>query len=552
MKKMFLFSAFWVAAVAILLSGCGEKKAETPVTGEKMTLTWLGPNPPLEDNSWGEKLFEELFDVDLVVVRATDVEQQNTLFASGQIPDYIAVDTVDKVAALKSQGILSPIPIEEIKKFMPTHYQRAVSLDPKIFNYTIMDGNNYGMPYLSVIGGAAMAAIIRADWLENAGIGKVPTTIAELEAAFVAFREKDPDRNGKKDTYALTAMSDTASNRLFFASIFGAYGLNPFMWREKSDGTLEYGFATDDCKDALLLLNKWYKMELIDPEFITDIRRSSSRDISTKFATGRVGFLEGLSFDDFQWDNDGHLNAKWCTANPTALKYFTDNIDNPDLYTLVNTTDFTDKLPKPYYIVIPKIEGTKGQAGYLTSGTLRAYATFGVQLKDQPAKREKILSLLERQENEEDVYILHFGPEGAQWIWNDDHTQRIYNPNFADHPLFHPQGQKAGSSWGLWPIYWGNKDFLTLVGGERQIQRFEKDWPLFESLPKIEDKVKTALPAATENPEIIGGMVREYLVKAIRGDVDINATWDQTIAAWRRAGGDEMTKQANEWYASIK
>jgi hypothetical protein len=71
-----------------------------------------------------------------------------------------------------------------------------------------------------------------------------------------SWGEKLFDELFDKAIYALAAASDTTSKRLFFASVFGAYGLNPFMWREKSDGTLEYGFAADDYKEALPLLNQ--------------------------------------------------------------------------------------------------------------------------------------------------------------------------------------------------------------------------------------------------------------------------------------------------------
>jgi putative aldouronate transport system substrate-binding protein len=554
---------FFCILLLILFIGCGDKKVEVSVVQEealvddpsaKLQLDWLGSNPALEDNSWGELQFEELFNVDVKIIRAPTEEQRTTLFASGDIPDYISVDTIAQVATLQRQGILSPISIEEIKKYMPTHYQRGTELDPTMFNYSIIDGQNWAIPFIDVTGSLPRGtAIIRADWLEAVGITKVPTSITELETAFIAFREKDPDRNGRKDTYALTAPSEPANNIYFFSPIFGAYGVNPFMWREKSDGTLEYGFTTDDCKEALLLLNKWYKMELIDPEFITDLRRTSGRDTVSKFANGNIGILYGLSANDYQWDNDGHASAKWMTAHPEILNSLTKDGDISAMFELVNTTDFTDKLPKPYYIVIPKIDGPQGKRfGYVALTDIRGYAVFGSPLVNDPAKRHRIMTILEREENEEDIYINHHGPDGSIWKWNDDHTERIYNPNFADNPLYHPQGQLLGVSYGLWPMYMGNRDFLMIFTGGRQKQRYEFDYPIFEALPKMQDKVLVALPSATENPELVGGMIKDYLVKAIRGDVDINATWDATVAAWKRAGGDTLTKEANDWYASIK
>jgi putative aldouronate transport system substrate-binding protein len=314
---------------------------------------------------------------------------------------------------------------------------------------------------------------------------------------------------------------------------------------------LEFGFVTDDCKEALQLLSKWYKMELIDPEFVTDLRRSSGRDIPSKFSEGRLGFIDGLAFDDYEWDNDGHLNAKWTIANPSIARWVEEHKDKPDQFSLVNTTDFTDKLPKPYYIIIPKLIGPQGKSGYYAQSSLGGYAAFGSPLANDPVKRRRIMAIIEREENEEDIYINHYGPESVYWIWNEGKTERLFNPRVVEHPLYHPQGQLLGSGFGLWPILNGNKNFLNIMGGPRANQRYLHDYPLFDSFTKLQDKVMVALPTATENPELVNTIIKEYLVKAVRGDVDINSTWDVTIDAWKRAGGDALTKEANDWWASI-
>lgn len=123
-------------------------------------------------------------------------------------------------------------------------------------------------------GEAAIGAAIRSDWLENLGLA-VPTTLEELEAVFYAFAQDDPDGNGQDDTYALSAGGNSgAMGRYMFQSIFGIFGVNPLFWTENEEGELEYGFTTDEVKEALKLLSKWYADGLIDPEFITTDARS--------------------------------------------------------------------------------------------------------------------------------------------------------------------------------------------------------------------------------------------------------------------------------------
>lgn len=523
---------------------------------EKLTISWMGPVPPLEDNSWGEQKFEELFNVDVQIIRAEDDQQQAVLFASGSIPDYINVLSIARVAALQSQGVLASFPIEEIQTYMPEYYKAGLGYDPLIFNYATIDGGNYAIPQFDCLASIPTGTAIRADWLKNVGITKVPSTLEELEAAFIAFREQDPNKNGQKDTYALTSFSEPDNpqrNPRMFASIFGAYGVNPFMWREASGGGVEFGFNTQDFKDGLKLLAKWYSMELIDPEFITDKYRTSSADMSLKFATGRVGYLEGITFDDYQIDNDGHVSAKWVPANQPWMDYFNENADADDLYKYATTTDFDDNLIEPYYINLKPVTGPNGKSGYYKGSNIRGFYCFGSQLEDDPAKRARIMSILEAESTDPEIYINHFGPEGAQWIWSDDSkTERIYNPNYTEHPDYHPQGQKLGVGWDLYPIYWCKPEFLTIVAGPRQIQRYTYTMPMFEEFSGISEAVPVPLPAAAENPDLTAQFVVDYIVKAIRGEVDIDGTYDSTIATWKQMGGEALTKEANDWFASIQ
>ena len=44
----------------------------------------------------------------------------------------------------------------------------------------------------------------RKDWLEKVGIEKIPSTIEEFETAIRAFKEQDPDGNGKNDTFGFS------------------------------------------------------------------------------------------------------------------------------------------------------------------------------------------------------------------------------------------------------------------------------------------------------------------------------------------------------------
>ncbi|WP_029501967.1 hypothetical protein [Lachnoclostridium phytofermentans] len=556
----------WVALLlcSVLLvltfSACSKKNGTdnssdgtTPSVEEPMTIVWYNQYPPYEDDSWGEKAFEELFGVDVEIVRAENADELSTLLAGGQIPDVMFLSTIEEVGTYQNLGILASLTEDEIKENMPSYYEMCKEQDENFFTYSMIDGKNYGITKIKAASGIAQAAVIRADWLKACGFDKVPSTLEELEEVFTAFTYNDPDGNGINDTYALTSGSDKENGKRYFSSIFGAYGINPFCWTVQ-DNEAVFGFVTEECKDALKLLNSWYEKGLIDPEFVTDESRTSGTDIAYKFANGITGFVDGFAYDDYQWDNDAHVNAKWVASNESWQNFFASNEGNEEaLYGKKNVTDFSSDMIDPYYILIDQIVGPAGEnSGYYAGSNISGYVCFGLQLEEDREKMYKIMNILEQQSTNSDIVVNHYGPEGYIWEWNEDKTRRQWIDNYSEKENYNAQGQAIGNGQCLWAMYNANADFLSIIGGARMDQRYEIDLPTFSKLNTVTDAVKVSLKAATENPDLIYAYPLEYIVKAIRGDVDIDSTWDATIEKWYKNGGTQLTKEANEWYSGTQ
>jgi putative aldouronate transport system substrate-binding protein len=542
--------------IAILLVVCLSLGMALSAGAEaKMTITWMGDVPPLTDGTWGEQKFEELFGVDVVIVRAETEEEKTVLYASGNIPDYLIGGTIANVTSLADQGLLAEIPLEMIQKYMPRYYAMCTGYDPNFFTYSMVNGKIMALPRYNAVGTAPIAAAIRADWLKKLNLA-VPTTVAELENVFTQFTVGDPDGNGKNDTYAISAGggSEGPIQRLYFPSIFGIYGVNPFYWTTDANGALQYGLISEGTKKALKLLNKWYAAGLIDPEFITTENRTSGTDVNSKFASGMTGYVDNQSFDDYQWDNDGHVNAKWVANAPAWQEFFTANQgDTKTMYKYTGTTNLDDSYIDPYYVNLNPVADENGNVGgYITEGNVSTFLCMGSQVAGDEAKMGKILSILESIAMDEEVYLNHFGPEGEQWMWNADKTQRVYNPKWNEVPNYHPQGQVNGIGWCLWPMYFTNPEFLTTVGGDRQIQRYNNLFPIFQSFKSFGNALKVGLVSEAKYSELTSTYVRDYIVKAIRGEVNIDETWDGMVSDWLAQGGQEMTDEANAWLASVK
>ena len=489
MKK--LFASFIALMLSLfMLASCTPTTADPPSSGEstptpststgegvvetdsvdpfaeKLEISWFGgAGAPLEDDSWGELKIEELFNVDLKIVRADSTEAEAMLYASGNIPDYIATGSVTSIASKTKQGIITEVPIEELKEYMPFQYELGLSLDPMVFNYSIIDGKNMAIPRFYYTA-STRSPVIRADWLKAVDM-EVPKTIDELEKVFIAFRNNDPDGDGKKNTYGMTGYANDPEYTGTFATIFGAYGVNPFFWRPTDSGEVEMGFTTEDFVSGLKTLAKWYSMELIDPEFITNEYRTSGEDIVYKFANGMIGLIEGYSFDDYQIDNDGHVSAKWVAANENWKKFFEDNAGDPDtMYQYDVPTDFDDNLIEPYYIAMLPVTGPEGKSGSVKDEVIGARLCLGAQLEDQPEKRERIMRILEAMAANDDIGALYLGPEEhGMWMWTEDKSERVYNPAANQYETYHPQGIKDGTMWFLWPMWFNSAESIRIIGG---------------------------------------------------------------------------------------
>lgn len=507
---------------------------------------------PEKEGTFGQRFFEQKFNVKLkfIVLDTTSRKDQlNTMFATGKIPDFLSYIPAADVGVYAKQGLLAEVPEAMIKENMPNYY--PFIKEANLFQSTSVDGKNMALPFYAAKGGVPWPPAIRADWLKNVGINSVPKTLDELEEAFIKFRNDDPDKDGKKNTYALTNPS-TQAGPIWFQSIFGAYGTNPFMWLERDD-KLQFGFTTAETKEALKRLHKWYELELISPEFITDNGRSTSiEDISTKFAEGKIGYMDNLSFEDNQWDADGHINYRWVKQSPEWLKFFDDNKDNPDeMYKTEVFTDFNDDVPQPYYINLPTLTGPNGAEGYYTSGLQGQPMIFGQQMAEEPEKLAKLLRIIDYITSDEETYLyLSYGIDGLEWK-SDAQGRRLLNPDWSKHALFDP-GYKKYGDWILNPVQNTNPAFFSVIGGPRAEQRYERTMDIIKEFPSYSDKLGIVLPSGAKYSEITDTRIKEYVVKAIAGDIDIDKTFDDEVKRWYKDGGEVLTQEANDWYQSGK
>jgi len=104
-------------------------------------------------------------------------------------------------------------------------------------------------------------------WLEKLGL-KVPTNTDELYEALVAFRDKDPNGNGKKDELPLVGYNtiDVRGDLIFILmNSFVYYNYSNYGRFNVENGKLSVPYITEDYREGLRYIHKLYKEGLIAP-----------------------------------------------------------------------------------------------------------------------------------------------------------------------------------------------------------------------------------------------------------------------------------------------
>lgn len=194
-------------------------------------------------------------------------DQFNLMMASGNLPDVIeygwsaAPKGADSL--IKEKRILR---LNELIEQNAPNLSKLLKEKPEFRKLITTDeGNIYVFPFLlgdellSVVNGPA----IRKDWLDKLGL-QPPKTITEWETVLTAFRDKDPNGNGKKDEIPfLFSMGDVDFNSL----LVGAWGITSDFYQE--GGKVKYGPVEPQFKEFLATMAKWYKEGLIDKDYAT-------------------------------------------------------------------------------------------------------------------------------------------------------------------------------------------------------------------------------------------------------------------------------------------
>ncbi|MCL2351959.1 MAG: extracellular solute-binding protein [Firmicutes bacterium] len=386
-----------------------------------------------------------------------------------------------------------------------------------------VNGELYALPNANDGMGNENCMYYRKDWLDAAGVG-IPQTMDDLDKVLAALKAADSSRTpiafGWKDNL-VTYLAETSW-------VFGAYGAIPTIWMKDSSGKLVYGSIQPQIKDGLAKLREWYANGYIDSQAaMNNVWDATGKD----FAGEKSGVISGPSWLYSQ------ISGSLLVNNPNAV-----------------------------VVPGPTPSGPSGKAMELGYNPLANAFFFSKDFKNIEAFFDYYNSIFEAQ-----------NPNSAYPIYQYGYVQGMdYNLDASGNPVYgddmktvDPLGYYDG-----WDgLMVGYNSFSTVPFAKYEIYTKLASGaapvsPAEKRLAADSDLVKSA-SAMIYSQKGIG------LVDAYYGPAPSNATvWDNLqkmefntflqiiygqaplddfdtfVTNWKAQGGDDVTKEFNDWYAA--
>nr|WP_195575696.1 ABC transporter substrate-binding protein [Paenibacillus sp. 1001270B_150601_E10] len=489
-----------------------------PIVKEQMKIKMFAPQfasiENMETNAftkWAEEKTNIKIEWDLVPDNALN-DRKQLMLASGDYPEVILHGNLTKEEQMKygKQGVFIPLN-DLIDQYAPNIKKAMEDIPYMKSSITSPDGNIYAIPQVNECYHCdnALKVWINKAWLDKLGM-QLPTTTEEFYQVLKAFREKDPNGNGKQDEIPLTG-----SDEMWTGNV-SAFLMNAFIvddYTEKTTGTflrvvnekVEFVANTDEWKQGLEYLNKLYKEGLIDPAAFTQ-----NADAIQQLANREGDNIMG-------------------TLTTALLSY---------AYPMNDTTPRHKD-----YVVVPPLKGPNGVQQTLNFAGINnsQFAITNKATKDQQIAAIRFADLMF---TEEAIVLQEHGPEGKGWRkanegeldLNGEQAKyaEIVDPNPS--PTHNDGWEQIGPSLrtyayrGSWAAL--QQDPLAEGGYGKRLNDVSKEYEPYHSKEQYPNGLFIALEDADLSAQIkttLVEYVKSNMAQFITGSKDINKEWDNYV-----------------------
>ncbi|MFJ5717032.1 extracellular solute-binding protein [Neobacillus sp. NPDC093127] len=523
-----------ILALLTVLAGCtsdktnGDKNAD----GKTIVTAFSAIRPSITDFNDNEltRKIEKKLDIDIKFQTTPDDgarQKQSLLLASGDYPAAFIGGDFSGIEQLKygKQGVFIPLN-DLIDKYGP-NIKAAFKQQPWIEKaITMPDGKIYGLPGMMGCYHCTypIKMWINKDWLKNLNL-EMPQTPEELEKVLTAFKNNDPNGNGKKDEVPLSGIpNDQEMNPINFimnAFIYTNHG----NYIKVNDGKLSFVANQPEWKQGLEYMRNLYSKGLFDPQTFTQ-QDEGVKQLANKGDKPLLGTFAGL----------------WSGA-------------------VLNIEGDSDRWTK--YEAIPPLKGPSGIQETVYNGNSASSAKFVITDKATKEQQIAAIKIADYVYSQEGALDEMFGIKGTGWfepkegdlgvdgkpaifrrgeldpekpsniLWDNDFT-------YLTEDLYH--GQAA------------SQDINILDGYERYLylqtkEKYDGHRPAETLLNDVVDPEK-AQRIAEIKADLLS-FVQGSAVQFIIGEKNLEKDWDAYVKAFNKLGVDEYLAAYQETYDAI-
>ena len=513
MKKIISMGLAAVLCVG-MLAGCGSNSEETASNGGnakyavsdkpiKATIFLMtGNTGAFNAEKW--TVFQkaaELTNVTLEGVTSSAnsdaTSAYNLMMASGEVADIIGTDKVN-IEKYIDQGVYIDL-TELIDKHAP-NIKKFLEENPDMKKgATYLDGKMYFVPFMAD-GKASTGWYVRKDWLKKLNLEE-PKTVDELYNVMKAFKEQDPNGNGKADEIPYFQRGKTV------ADLYSLFGVRP-EWNVGADGKVVYGQYTPEFKVAVENVAKWYKEGLIDREIYT--RSQNARNYALQ-------------------ENLGGVTHDWFTSTSTFNKLLASSIEGFDFSPIVPPADINGKQWEP------------------NSRKIAASSGWGISsLCENP---EAMIKYMDFWFTEEGRLLANYGIEGEHWTMVDGKptfTQAMFEGEETVVQKLWKIGAQVPSGMAYHQDYWYEEQTLE-PDVQEAIRTYIDGGYIADQFPGLSFTEEEQKIIDTKFPAI-KTFVSETEQQWIMGSKDVTTSFDEYMNSLKNMGMDDVVAVYNAAY----
>ncbi|MEH1126984.1 extracellular solute-binding protein [Micromonospora sp. CPCC 206061] len=506
--KLRRFAAAALAvSTALTVAACGEEEKAASFDSITVMTKLFGtaPDPNGELQQAIQKVIGKKLDITWVP-NADYTDKLNVTLASNNIPDVIVTNekspTFVRAAEAGAFWDLTD-KLDKYPNLKPADERRALN--------SSVNGKIYGIYRVRPL--LRSAIVYRKDWAAKLGLQE-PQTVDELYQMAKAFTERDPDGNGKKDTYGLIIPKwpgNYASNSPYdtMETWFGA----PNGWGER-DGKIVPGFATEEFYQANRFMKKWVDEGLINKDFAT-LDAGSWND---PFVQGKGGIIIDVNV------RGTDLAGRFRQANPNDF----------DKVAMVGNMKRSD--------------GQKFSIAFTGYLDVLAISKQRIRTEEQ---LDEVLTTLDKLQSNEGSALLTNGIEGRNYKLEDGKAALINQDDPAVKVIqndvdkaFVQLGTRASVGLGQYPIKYPNEIEQKLYDlRDTLMQEDLKTAVHNEALPVL-------APTQVEKGQTLDLIIPDARIKYLSGTITEEQLRAE-VKRWYDSGGTQVAQEINDLVSKL-